>query len=253
MYVTIHQPYFLPWLGYFSKLAYSSHFIVLDDVDFRKRHYLDRTRIVNMHGDVQWINVPVGQNYKAPLHQVTIKDHHHYIAKIIRTIESSYSKARNYEKEWPYIKELLLDAASSEDNLVDLNIRMIVGICNRIDIRMPTIIKSSEMTLGSDLEATSRIEAIFHELPNNKLLIGDGKSSEVHDLQSITTHDIEIYIQEFSKLHPTYTQTRRKFLGFASGLSILDCMLNEGSRKTQQLICGDSFQPVPVKADTPVF
>ena len=38
----LHLPYFLPWLGYFSKLAHCDVFVVLDAVHFTKRHYLDR-------------------------------------------------------------------------------------------------------------------------------------------------------------------------------------------------------------------
>jgi hypothetical protein len=47
MAAVIHQAYFLPWLGYFSKLAFADTFIVLDDVFFRKRFHHDRTEIVD--------------------------------------------------------------------------------------------------------------------------------------------------------------------------------------------------------------
>lgn len=47
MIATIHRPYFLPWMGYFSKLFYSDIFIVMDDVNFTKRHFIDRTKIIN--------------------------------------------------------------------------------------------------------------------------------------------------------------------------------------------------------------
>ena len=72
MKVAIHQAYFIPWLGYFSKLAYSDIFVVLDNVLFRKRHYFDRTRIVNMHGEIRWLSLPVGQNFGKKCREVNL-------------------------------------------------------------------------------------------------------------------------------------------------------------------------------------
>ncbi|MEK7336636.1 MAG: WbqC family protein, partial [Nitrospirota bacterium] len=45
MRVTIHQPQFLPWLGYLDKIDRADLFIVLDTVQFKKNEWQNRNRI----------------------------------------------------------------------------------------------------------------------------------------------------------------------------------------------------------------
>ena len=68
----VHQPYFFPWLGYLSKLCFCDIFVVLDNVYFTKRQYLDRTRIIDMHGDVSWLSLPTGQNFNRAICDVVL-------------------------------------------------------------------------------------------------------------------------------------------------------------------------------------
>ena len=39
MIVTLHQPHFLPWLGYLDRMREADLFIVLDHVQFERRNY----------------------------------------------------------------------------------------------------------------------------------------------------------------------------------------------------------------------
>ena len=57
--VGIHQPNFMPWLGYFYKIYKSDVFIFLDDVQFTKTgsSYINRVN-VNMNGESKYLTVP---------------------------------------------------------------------------------------------------------------------------------------------------------------------------------------------------
>ena len=58
--VAIHQPHYLPWLGYLHRMAQADLFIVLDHVQFERGNYQNRTQ-VRVNGAAHWLTVPVVQ------------------------------------------------------------------------------------------------------------------------------------------------------------------------------------------------
>ena len=71
MRVTIHQPQFLPWLGYLDKIDRADLFIVLDTVQFKKNEWQNRNRIRTAMG-WQWLTVPVLQHFGQRIDDVLI-------------------------------------------------------------------------------------------------------------------------------------------------------------------------------------
>jgi hypothetical protein len=57
--VSINQPAYLPWLGYFDRIRRSDLHIVLDHVQFEKGSYTNRCRIRQRDGREMWLTVPV--------------------------------------------------------------------------------------------------------------------------------------------------------------------------------------------------
>ena len=45
MIVAIHQPHYLPWLGYLHRMAQADLFVVLDHVQFERRNRQNRSQI----------------------------------------------------------------------------------------------------------------------------------------------------------------------------------------------------------------
>jgi len=57
--VSINQPSYLPWLGYWDRIRQSDKHIVLDHVQLEKGGYTNRTRIQQSDGRLLWLTVPV--------------------------------------------------------------------------------------------------------------------------------------------------------------------------------------------------
>ena len=57
MIVAVHQPQYLPWLGYFDKMAKADIFCYLDNVQYKKNEWQNRNRIKTAQG-WQWLTVP---------------------------------------------------------------------------------------------------------------------------------------------------------------------------------------------------
>ena len=61
MIVSIHQPNYLPWLGYFDKIIKSDIFVIFDDVQYprgKKGFFGNRNQIKTNNGKM-WLTVPV--------------------------------------------------------------------------------------------------------------------------------------------------------------------------------------------------
>ena len=60
MIVSIHQPNYLPWLGFFDKIKRSDLFVIFDDVQFPrgKKHFGHRNQIKTPNG-AKWLSVPI--------------------------------------------------------------------------------------------------------------------------------------------------------------------------------------------------
>ena len=76
MKIAIHQPQYLPWLGYFDKLDSADVFIFLDTVQFKKHEWQNRNRIRTKDG-WQWLTVPIIDRFPEQIERVArrIVDH----------------------------------------------------------------------------------------------------------------------------------------------------------------------------------
>jgi hypothetical protein len=58
MIVSINQPAYLPWLGYFHRIAVADAHIVLDHVQFEKNSFTNRNK-VRLSAGWCWLTVPL--------------------------------------------------------------------------------------------------------------------------------------------------------------------------------------------------
>jgi len=58
MVVSINQPAYLPWLGYFERIKNSDIFVYFDTVQFEKNSFTNRNKIKTLQGS-KWLTVPV--------------------------------------------------------------------------------------------------------------------------------------------------------------------------------------------------
>jgi hypothetical protein len=107
--VACHQPNFLPWLGYFDKLAQSDRFVLLDRVQFPRTSrgtYTNRVQLL-IGGQPAWVTVPVVREGVQAIGDVRIDDTQPWRRKALRTIEQSYSRAPRFAEVMPLVRELI--------------------------------------------------------------------------------------------------------------------------------------------------
>ena len=94
MILSAHQPAYLPWLGYFDKIARADVFVYLDTVQFEKNSFINRNQIKTPQG-AQWLTIPVRTkgHMSASLRTTEIDDSQKWRSKHIKSIETNYRKA----------------------------------------------------------------------------------------------------------------------------------------------------------------
>jgi WbqC-like protein family len=214
--VAIHQPNFLPWIGYFYKIASVDTFVFLDDVQFSKNSYTNRNLIQTPNG-AQWLTMPVIQSNKfgQKISEVEIFNIEQTKIKCLRSIENNYKKAPNFKA---YFEQLT--TCFNTSNLAELNINIITLICSLVDIKT-TLIKSSALQIATQ-DATKRLVDIAEALNAKKYISGFG-GNNYQDQQMFANKNITL--QTYSFKHPTYSQLWNK--EFTPNLSIIDFIFNE--------------------------
>jgi len=209
-----HQPQYLPWLGFFDKLAQADVFVLLDNVQFKKNEWQNRNRIKGPSGP-QWLTVPVSHKFPQTIAEVEVRESEPWRRKHQRALESNYGKASHFSEEMP----LFADALERPwTHLAPLNIELIRGIAARLEI-------TTEIVLGSDIEAcpdpTLRLVDLCRELGADAYLSGAG--GDYLEQERFAEAGIELRFQGYE--HPTYEQLHGEF---APHMSVVDLLMNCG-------------------------
>src|SRR5262249_29534956 len=93
--VAIHQPHYLPWLGYLAKWAAADVFVFLDTVQYEKNGWQNRNRIKPATGP-RWLTVPVHARLGTSIDGVTLDDQP-WCQRHRRAIEHAYADAPHFK------------------------------------------------------------------------------------------------------------------------------------------------------------
>ena len=129
MIVAIHQPNYLPWLGYFYKIIHCDLFVFLDNVLHSKSGYTHRNRIKTKEGP-RWVSVPLSTK-EIRINDVLISNDRNWRSKHRNLIINAYGGAPYFEKYNPYFEHVY---SSNWEKLADLNENLIKTICELLVI-----------------------------------------------------------------------------------------------------------------------
>ena len=222
MLITIHQPQYLPWLGYLDKIDKADVFVILDNVQFKKNEWQNRNRIKTAHG-CQWITVPVLYRLPEKINEVKINNKTNWRRKHLQALITNYSKSICFDNYKSFFEDIL---SRSWDRLVDINIEIIKFLISAFGLK-------TKLVMASDLklreEPTERLIDICKTLKGNKYLAGkDG--NKYMNCELFDKEGIEVIFQDFK--HPVYNQL---FGDFEPYLSAIDLLFNCGDNSLEIL------------------
>jgi WbqC-like protein family len=221
MIVTIHQPNFFPWFGYFLKIFNSEIFVFLDDVQIQKTGSSFTNRVAFcIQGNAQWFTVPIKRVSNTQNINETYFLNNDWKKKFTSSLQSNYSKAPFYNENIDIVSELV---SYPTNNLSDFNINSIKKLTDYFEFKS-SFINSSEYCVNE--QSTKRLVEIIKKLGGTTYLSGTG-ADKYQDLNLYEQNNIKMIYNEF--IHPVYSQVNTK--SFIPNLSILDLLFNLGRVK----------------------
>ncbi|MDE3225740.1 MAG: WbqC family protein [Nitrospirota bacterium] len=222
MVVAIHQPQYLPWLGYLDKIDRADVFVVLDNVQFKKNEWQNRNRIRTAQG-WQWVTVPVLHRFGQKINEVRVNSGEDWAAKHVRTIEMHYARAPHRE---PLMDGLRAIYRQPWERLSDLNVAVLRWLLTAYGITTPMRI-ASEMSLRE--EPTDRLIDICRAVGGDRYLAGAGAAGYM-DRPRFEASGIGLEVQDFH--HPVYRQCYEPFM---PGMAAIDLLFACGGEALQRL------------------
>jgi hypothetical protein len=220
MIVAIHQPNYLPYLGFFDKMKRSDIFVIYDDAQFEKSDFQHRNRIRIYHG-WKWLTVPV-EKKQLPINEIVIKNEV-TTWKGVWWADMHLNDIRDNYKNTPYYSvyenELERVYKKRYEKLVELNMELILYLKKAFNIDTE-IVFSSE--LGFTSKSTERLVEMVEAVDGNVYLSGI-KGRDYLDISLFENEGIKIEFQDF--MHPIYKQW---YEGFVPNMAAIDALFNVG-------------------------
>lgn len=225
--VVIHQPDFMPYLGFFQRFLHADLYIVLDHVQFvhSNRSWTHRDKIKTADG-AKWLTVSVKKaDRNAAINTIELSDTD-WRQKNINLLMQNYRNSPYFLEIIGKIKNLYSRPFS---RLLDLNMASITLLMELFDIRIPLIYSSELNPSGSKNEL---LVDLLQKVGATHYLSGIGARDYI-DADFFLRSEIQLIWQEFN--HPTYAQQFGNFLPY---LSALDLLFNCGIDASRKILRG---------------
>lgn len=212
--IAVMQPYFYPYLPYFSLMAAVDTFVIYDCVQFPRRGRVHRTQYV-FGGKERWLSLPLSRQPRSAL----IKD--------LSFRPNATADFHWQLKRYPGMKSLLTDLPgfiadairSDLTDVIEYLMKNLVVTAEYLELS-PQIIRSSDLNIDQELRGQDRILAIARTLKADSYVNASGGRS-LYQAEEFTAEGIQL------RFLPPYQGPRRYILN-----ALADASVDELRRET---------------------
>jgi len=226
------QPYFFPYIGYFSLINQVDHFILFDTPQFIRHGWIDRNKILKPNGESLYIKVPLVKHSRGTaIKDVTIKNEQLWKDKI-------FAQLKPYKKQTPNYNETIEVTRTAleieTDSLVELNYHSLKTMCKYLNIDTPISIWSKMDVKITKPNAPDEWARNICLALNAESYINPIGGIDFFDKNKYIKNNIDIkFLKSIPIPYKQYSNT------FTPHLSILDVIMFNSYNSTKKLL--DSF------------
>jgi hypothetical protein len=227
--LTAHQVGYMPWLGFFSKLASADLFCSFDAVQYERKGWINRNQIKTANGPLM-LTVPVysKEHFGTNVCEVEIVGGMNWVHKHTRSIELAYRKAPYFEQHYAGVGAIL-DLYAEGGLLNDLNLDLLRYFLRALGLQVPIVNASDYQFKGSKsllvLDMCIQLRATAY--------IFGGEGEAYADKQAFHEAGIQPWFQKYQ--HPVYPQLHGEFV---PNMSVVDLLMNCGPESLDILKTG---------------
>ncbi len=226
MKTAIMQPYFFPYLGYWQMFAAVDKFVVLDDVNYIKRGYINSNSIL-INGCAKKITISL----EKPSQNKLINETKLFFPaeereSLIKSITFAYKKASHFKDVFPLIEEAIL---FDTDDLTSFLVNTFELVRDYLSINTDILI-SSQIEKDNSLKAEARILEINKRLGSDDYINAIG-GRELYSFDHFSDAGIKL---NFIQMKPyEYKQFDNEFV---SNLSFIDVLMFNSKDEIRTLL-----------------
>lgn len=223
--VSINQPAYLPWLGYYQRIGVSNTHIILDHVQFEKNSFTNRNKIRCSNGWC-WLTIPLKTKNRFGKLQIknleTANDL--WRKKHWTAICLNYSKAPFFEKYAPLLEEVYLGGNTDFFSFVDRINKIFI---EQFDLK-------ANILYSSDMNPEKNKSELVLELclkAQADVYLSGALGIDYLDMEGFDAKGIKVIFQDY--IHPVYKQL---YSGFEPYMAAVDLLFNHGNKSKDILI-----------------
>jgi hypothetical protein len=225
------QPYFFPYLGYFSLIAATDRWVVFDTAQYIRRGWVNRNRVLSSGRDGwKYVRVPVAHAARnTPIKDIRIDSRQDWQNELLRGLDIYQNRAAPwFDETMTFLEDVL---KFQTDSLCDLLVHSLVQTCNLIGIPLqPDVFSQMNLSLPDvshpgqwALEVARSLQATTYiNLPGGREIFAPAAFDAA-----------EIRLQFLTHRLPQYNQRQAEFI---PGLSIIDVLMWNGPQETRRMI-----------------
>ena len=216
--LAVMQPYVFPYIGYFNLLKSCDVFVLYDDVNFIKKGWINRNRVMSSNGEVTFSVPLVNLSQNSAINEVKVANFERFKGKFLRTIEQCYSKSTYFEIGFDYVNEVLESDISSISEFASYSIEIAK---RRLGLQCEILTSSKDCAETKGMERSQRLISMAKMMGCFRY-VNSVNGSLLYKKEDFLEKGIELKFIK-PKLIP-YQHCNAK--NFSPGLSIIDVMMN---------------------------
>ncbi|KAA9332358.1 WbqC family protein [Hymenobacter busanensis] len=216
MRIAVMQPYLFPYLGYFQLLNAVDVFVLLDDVNYIKKGWINRNRLL-LNGQEFLFTVPLtGSSQHKLIKDLHVAPDDRAKRKLLATVEQAYRAAPHHQAAIALLSDILHAAETRIAHLVRESLgRIGAYVGYTADIRF-----SSDIPKDASLTGQARILAICHQLGAREY-VNPAAGADLYNAADFARGDVKLrFLQPQLNPYPQFGPT------FVAGLSVLDLLMH---------------------------